>query len=981
MSKHINSMRGFLFLLLVFFVSLLTFPVAISAENAVFQAEQDRIAMVEKTMQSVIAVFPGSEDGPLGGGSGVIISPDGFALTNFHVVQPCGEAMKCGLPDGKIYDAVVVGLDPAGDIALIKLLGRDDFPAAIMGDSDKVRIGDAAFVMGNPFMLAIDFKPCISYGVISGTYRYQYPAGTFLEYTDCLQTDAAVNPGNSGGPIFNDSGELIGIIGRCSFEKRGRVNVGIGYAVSVNQTKNFLGVLKSGRIVDHASAGFLVSTNESGKVIIDDLSMMSEAYRWGLRWDDEVIRFANRTIDSANTFKNVLGIYPKGWRVPLSVRTPDGKRHEISIRLGGLHGEAELIDMTEKMLEPPIPPERPGGGEGKDGQKPLDLPFKIPALEAKIKEAKLPDAIKPYYEKKRGFANYHFNRIEQARVLDAWRKTFNKEGLENKTWNISGTISGHTDTYEFNIDEEGIVYELPTDKGLWLTDPSKQVDSLHSNPGYHYVAPRGSGGLFAGLYLWRVLATHTNNDIGNVSYAGTAPIRGELDRPYDVLDVYWEKIFAKFYFDPDDGRLVLIEFFADLGDDFPGEIYFNKYHKVDETLVPSEIEVRFGPVYFGTFDIASYKPLAEKLEGEPIAERKIGPVDKNPVNPATVPEFLANPREVIAESMKKVVKIYGIGGLSGLHAYQAGCIISQDGLILTILGNTILEADPLTVVLENGRKFEAKIFAADPKMELAILKIEAAGLPYFELPAAAGMTQATDDNADDYGFDSSIKPGDPVLAISNPFNIATGNEQLSVQQMVIAARTNLKARRGMFATTYRGPVYVLDRTTNNPGGRGGALVDRETGAFIGILGKELRNAENNTWFNFALPREQIRTAIRNMLDPRNTDKPIVLISDEAMRREMEIIPADTERILRKWGILLVTNVGSRTPPFVDTVRPGSPAEDRGMRPDDLIVMVNNRLAASRNSVEQQILAAEKGKPITLTIERDMELIDIAFPNE
>ena len=81
------------------------------------------------------------------------------------------------------------------------------------------------------------------------------PAGTLLEYTDCLQTDASINPGNSGGPLFDAEGRLIGINGRGSFEKRGRVNVGVGYAISINQIKNFLGYLHSGRIVDHATLG------------------------------------------------------------------------------------------------------------------------------------------------------------------------------------------------------------------------------------------------------------------------------------------------------------------------------------------------------------------------------------------------------------------------------------------------------------------------------------------------------------------------------------------------------------------------------------------------------------------------------------------------------------------------------------------------------------------------------------------------------
>ena len=96
--------------------------------------------------------------------------------------------------------------------------------------------------------MATDFTPSVSYGLISGVNRYQYPSGGFLEYTDCIQFDTTINPGNSGGPLFNMKGELIGINGRGSFaqDKRFRINCGVGYAISINQIKNFLGHLRAG---------------------------------------------------------------------------------------------------------------------------------------------------------------------------------------------------------------------------------------------------------------------------------------------------------------------------------------------------------------------------------------------------------------------------------------------------------------------------------------------------------------------------------------------------------------------------------------------------------------------------------------------------------------------------------------------------------------------------------------------------------------
>jgi S1-C subfamily serine protease len=198
---------------------------AAEIDPAVLQSQSQRVAAAARAIPSVLAIFA---DGGQGGGSGVVITPDGYALTNFHVAKPCGNWMQCGMADGKLYDAVIVGIDPTGDVALIKLLGRDDFPTAEMADSNQVQVGDWCFAMGNPFLLATDFTPSVSYGIVSGVHRYQYPAGTLLEYADCIQTDAAINPGNSGGPLFDAEGRLIGINGRGSFEKRGRVNVGVG---------------------------------------------------------------------------------------------------------------------------------------------------------------------------------------------------------------------------------------------------------------------------------------------------------------------------------------------------------------------------------------------------------------------------------------------------------------------------------------------------------------------------------------------------------------------------------------------------------------------------------------------------------------------------------------------------------------------------------------------------------------------------------
>ena len=206
----------------------------------VVQDVEPAVVTVVGTISGQRTFFGPTSDSEVSG-SGVIITPDGYALTNFHVSSACGDHMRCGLNDGTVVDAVIVGIDATGDVSLIQLLGRNDFPTAPLADSSQVRIGQWCFAAGNPFVLATNLQPSVSLGIVSGVGRYQYPAGTLLEYADCIQTDAAVNPGNSGGPLFNLAGEVIGINGRCSFEKRGRLNVGVGYAIRANQIKYFLG--------------------------------------------------------------------------------------------------------------------------------------------------------------------------------------------------------------------------------------------------------------------------------------------------------------------------------------------------------------------------------------------------------------------------------------------------------------------------------------------------------------------------------------------------------------------------------------------------------------------------------------------------------------------------------------------------------------------------------------------------------------------
>lgn len=337
--------------------------------NLVRSAQAARERAIERVYGTVVAIY--GEDVLAGGGSGVLIDRAGFVLTNFHVVAGAGGREGwAGLADKKLYRWRLVGLDPGGDLAIIQLLGKEAWPFAPLGDSDRVQPGDFVMAMGNPFNLAEDQTPTVTLGIVSGVHRYQGGAGggNTLVYGNCIQIDSSINPGNSGGPLFNLTGQVIGINGRGSFEERGRVNVGLGYAISINQAKNFLPDLLATKLVQHATLDAVFADRAQGVICTQLDSKYNKLIEHGFDVGDRLVRFDGEEIQSANHFLNLISTLPAHWPVDI-VWEHKGQTKSATIRLN-----ADPYKQPPQRPKPPRATPRPGEPQPPDQPAPAQAP-------------------------------------------------------------------------------------------------------------------------------------------------------------------------------------------------------------------------------------------------------------------------------------------------------------------------------------------------------------------------------------------------------------------------------------------------------------------------------------------------------------------------------------------------------------------------------------------------------------------------------
>ena len=284
-------------------------------------------------------------------GSGVIVTKDGYILTNNHVVESADE-IKVALNDGREFSAKVIGRDPKTDIAVLKIDVRD-LPFLTLADSDKIEVGDVVVAVGNPFGIG----QTVTSGIISAKGRATFG----LDYEDFIQTDAAINPGNSGGALVDADGRLIGINTAILSHSGG--NQGIGFAVPTNLARWVMdGLVQNGRV----ERGFLgvniqdltpdlakeFKLDHATGALVSEVTPQSPADKAGLKGGDVIVQFNGKPVTDSRHLKLQVGATIPDSSVPVTILR-DGARKTLQVRLKELPGDklAKASSTTERAQD------------------------------------------------------------------------------------------------------------------------------------------------------------------------------------------------------------------------------------------------------------------------------------------------------------------------------------------------------------------------------------------------------------------------------------------------------------------------------------------------------------------------------------------------------------------------------------------------------------------------------------------------------
>lgn len=288
--------------------------------------------------------FPNGQSSPQfqhGLGSGVIVTKDGYILTNNHVVDGAKE-VKVTLQDGREFTAKVIGRDPKSDVAVVKIDGKD-LPTVPLADSEKVEIGDVVLAIGNPFGIG----QTVTSGIVSAKDRGNMG---IEDYEDFIQTDAAINPGNSGGALVDINGRLIGI--NTAILSRSGGNQGVGFAIPSGLARNVMESLIQNGHVTRGYLGVHIQTltpvlaeefklKDNKGVLVIDVEANSPAAKAGLKNDDVITDFNGRSVTDGRRLQLAVAETKPGATVPVQI-IRDGEKKTIDVTVKQLSDKNEL---------------------------------------------------------------------------------------------------------------------------------------------------------------------------------------------------------------------------------------------------------------------------------------------------------------------------------------------------------------------------------------------------------------------------------------------------------------------------------------------------------------------------------------------------------------------------------------------------------------------------------------------------------------
>lgn len=303
--------------------------------------------------------------------------------------------------------------------------------------------------------------------------------------------------------------------------------------------------------------------------------------------------------------------------------------------------------------------------------------------------------------------------------------------------------------------------------------------------------------------------------------------------------------------------------------------------------------------------------------------------------------------DIAARQQRTLVKLFGVGA-GQLDSYGTAVLISSEGHAVTVW-NHLINTGYLMAVTADGQKFDVEVIGTDRSRDLAVIKLQADD-PDFPHVEWKNFAEATSGNA--------------VIAFSNMFRVAAGNEPVSVVHGILAAEAKLKAGLGRWDFPVESPVYLIDAITNNSGAAGGLLLSAK-GELLGLLGREIRHRGTGVWVNYAVPWKVIAPGIDRILSGQSNE------SNDSKVAKQKLI--DYRKLTSSYGLTMLPSFLKKTPAYIDRIIPGSAADLAKLQRGDLVVLVDDTVIQTVDEFRSAFSERRSGQRISITVSRSGRL--------